>query len=370
MPAPDQQLLVTPIQTRIQISLEPAQNAMHSLLLLAKLDKHAGLSDWVTDTVQAMSDDDLQRHRLVMIGFFYAVQPRRSWPSFPAYLDHLASLEPLALRAKLMHSYQNLPCLPYADQAEREQVDLEVVLASVDSFLDFLGQRFTPDHIDRDLESQAYAYILQPEAMQDLIVDHLRLMWSAYLEDEWRRVEPMLQTAVSAFSQEDYSALDNQGVVEYITGQTAIDSHLLERIDLAEQLLFVPSAHIGPYLGSFNYGNATLGIIFGARLPTGSHYFAPDLSRAELLVRLDAIADDTRLRILQLIAEEGEQRSQEIIQRLDLSQSAASRHLKQLSATGYLLERRCEGGKCYALNRERLADTLRAVAGYLDVPLG
>ena len=52
-------------------------------------------------------------------------------------------------------------------------------------------------------------------------------------------------------------------------------------------------------------------------------------------------------------------------QRLDLSQSAASRHLKQLSATGYLIERRCSGAKCYSLNRERVQDTMRAVEAFL-----
>jgi DNA-binding transcriptional ArsR family regulator len=51
---------------------------------------------------------------------------------------------------------------------------------------------------------------------------------------------------------------------------------------------------------------------------------------------------------------------------LDLSQSATSRHLKQLSATGYLIERRCEGAKCYALNEDRVDDTMRAISGFLN----
>jgi DNA-binding transcriptional ArsR family regulator len=50
---------------------------------------------------------------------------------------------------------------------------------------------------------------------------------------------------------------------------------------------------------------------------------------------------------------------------LDLSQSASSRHLKQLSATGFLSERRCNGAKCYKLNAERLDDTLQAVSVFL-----
>ena len=133
-----------------------------------------------------------------------------------------------------------------------------------------------------------------------------------------------------------------------------------------ERLIFVPCAHLGPYLHKFRSGD-TLWVLFGARIPEGVQVHSPDLSRAEILVRLGALADDTRLRILRLIAEEGERRSQEIMTQLDLSQSAASRHLKQLSATGYLTERRCEGAKCYALNTERVEDTLSALASFLLV---
>jgi ArsR family transcriptional regulator len=133
----------------------------------------------------------------------------------------------------------------------------------------------------------------------------------------------------------------------------------------SEQIVFVPSAHAGPYLGMFPRGDDAVRVVFGARLPEGVELDAPDLSRAEILVRLGALADDTRLSILKLVADEGELRSQDIIKLLDLSQSAASRHLTQLSATGYLIERRCNGAKCYSMNTERLENTLRAVSAFL-----
>ena len=106
-------------------------------------------------------------------------------------------------------------------------------------------------------------------------------------------------------------------------------------------------------------------VFFGARVPEGVRFHAPDLSRTEIVVRLNALADDSRLRILRLISEQGEQRSQDIISTLDFSQSAASRHLKQLSATGLVSERRCNGSKCYALNTERVENTLQAISAFL-----
>jgi ArsR family transcriptional regulator len=83
------------------------------------------------------------------------------------------------------------------------------------------------------------------------------------------------------------------------------------------------------------------------------------------LVRLSALADDTRLQILDLLAVEGELRAQDIIDRLGISQSSASRHLSQLAATGYLHVHRCEGAKCYSLKRERIDDTLGDLKRYL-----
>ncbi|MBN1877236.1 MAG: winged helix-turn-helix transcriptional regulator [Anaerolineae bacterium] len=82
-------------------------------------------------------------------------------------------------------------------------------------------------------------------------------------------------------------------------------------------------------------------------------------------MRLDALSDDTRLRILKLLSEHGELASQDIMTHLELSQSATSRHLKQLSMIGYLQERRCNGAKCYALNPEWIKETLQAVTKFL-----
>jgi DNA-binding transcriptional ArsR family regulator len=109
----------------------------------------------------------------------------------------------------------------------------------------------------------------------------------------------------------------------------------------------------------------TLGIMFGARLPEGTEVDAPDLSRAEIAVRLNALADDTRLRILKYIADHGEQSSKEIMDTLDLSQSATSRHLRQLNATGYLTARRVESAKYFDINPERIESTLQAIAAFL-----
>ncbi|HQF72238.1 MAG TPA: metalloregulator ArsR/SmtB family transcription factor, partial [Promineifilum sp.] len=152
---------------------------------------------------------------------------------------------------------------------------------------------------------------------------------------------------------------------EYVVGRPLRkDDKWCDELDDAERLVFVPSAHIGPYTAKIR-GEDRTWILFGARQPQDAGEMAPELTRAELLVRLNALADDSRLNILRLIVDTGEARSADIIQLLDMSQSAASRHLQQLTAAGFLHERRCNGAKCYHLNSDRVDDTLSALASFL-----
>ncbi|MFW6062776.1 MAG: ArsR/SmtB family transcription factor [Chloroflexota bacterium] len=368
MPAPEESLIVVGADATVQVSLEPVHNLIHSLMLLAKADNISGLDQWIDQTRARMTAEEAARHRLVMIGFYFALQPQESLPSFAVYLEELSNVPAEQLRARLLDFYARIPpregdlCHKVGD--EILPIDRDAVLASPEAYLAFLHERFQDDHVDEALERQAYALVVDPPAMKQVLLSHLQVMWEKYLQPEWKRVRPMLSSAVEAFNRVDLGKMERLEAARFVTGQTLEDDHWLEPLQSAERVIFVPSAHVGPYLGSFWRGK-TFGMIFGARLPAGTDVQAPDLSRAEIVVRLSALADDTRLRILKLIAEEGELRSQVIMEQLELSQSATSRHLKQLSATGYLSERRCAGAKCYRLNRERIDDTLDAVASFL-----
>jgi DNA-binding transcriptional ArsR family regulator len=65
--------------------------------------------------------------------------------------------------------------------------------------------------------------------------------------------------------------------------------------------------------------------------------------------------------MVELLAQREEICAQDFMSLLELSQSSASRHLRQLTASGFLTERRRDVAKCYSLNRERLTDTLKAL---------
>lgn len=360
--------IVVPKVSSLAVSLEPAHNALYSMKLLLHAETLSGLGDWVVSTHAALTPEERETLDLVIIGFHYAILPEISWPSFPAYVEHLATRDPVALRDRMLNTYARIPprdareCWTIED--EPLPVDWEAVLADVDAYLGFLSERFDAAHLDEELEARAYTYVVDPPVMQALIVSHLRGIWEKHLAPEWDRVKPILQDTVIACQQVDLGDKSRLEAARFITGQTLEEEKWAGVLDQAERVVFVPSAHVGPYLGKLYAGDA-LWVFFGPRLPEGVSFDAPDLSRAEILVRLNALADDSRLRILKLISEAGEQRSGDIMEQLELSQSAASRHLKQLSATGFLTERRCNGAKCYALNPDRIQNTLNAVSGFL-----
>jgi ArsR family transcriptional regulator len=174
----------------------------------------------------------------------------------------------------------------------------------------------------------------------------------------------MLQESVEAYQKLTFSDMTPYEAIRAVTGRD-MRGRLDNKFDGADSVVFMPSAHIGPYVGHFREETA-LGISFGARLPRGAQIASSALSRSELLVRLNALADDTRLRILELLTQHDELCAQDIIEILGLSQSSVSRHLSQLTATGYLIERRREVSKCYSLNTDRVVDTLRALTNFLS----
>jgi DNA-binding transcriptional ArsR family regulator len=342
----------------ISVALEPAANALNTLILLAQADELSGLGEWVVRTAASLPAARRHLNRLICIGMFYALQPDRRWSSFPDYVDALAALPAEELRNRLLRGSAN----PHHEQAASERPDPVSILETSDTYLAFLRRHFPPEAIDVTIETETYQIIVDPARMQRMVVAHLREMWRL-MAPEWEYVKPMLQESANAFQQHDFTKRSPFDVAQLICGQDLKPKweHLVSE---ARDVIFVPSAHNGPYLHKL-ISDQYLWVTFGARLPQGVQPNASALSRSELQVRLGALNDDTRLQILWLLSQSDELCAQDVMNRLDLSQSAASRHLRQLSATGYLIERRRSGEKCYSLNRERIQDTFRALDHFL-----
>lgn len=353
----------TQIETSL-VMLEPALNAFGTMLLVSIQEDDPGIHEWVSKTRAAMSAEEQFRHKLVTIGFHYSVQPRVPGTTFEAYLASLDSTPPSAFRQRLLEAYSGICLTSEAQKDFDKPVDWDEVLSSVSNYVSFLKYRFGEEHVDDEMEARAYEYVIDPAALKQLITGHMRWFWKNHLQAEWNRVRPMLEESARAFNAMDVSNMSRLELVQFVTGKEFAETKWGDELHNAKELIFIPNAHFGPYIRAAKIGN-NFYIYFGARLPEGSEIHIPELDRAEIVSRLSALADDTRLNILQMIAEHGQMRSQEIMEAINLSQPSVSRYLTQLTATGYLQERRENGAKVYILNTDRIEKTLKAVHAFL-----
>lgn len=358
--------VLAPQVVQVEFSLAPACNLLESMGLLTETERLSGLADWVIQTSSQLPPETMRRSRLVFDGFFsifFHCTTPFDFDDFDDYLRDLAARDPFALIDDLWKKIATTP-LHYPDSWKQDKPipTREELMNSREVFVDFMN--IIHEKQEDALWSEAYDLLQEPPRLLAFIVDHVRMIYDEYLKPEWERVLPMLQESVAAFQKLDYSNMTGYEAIRAVTGRD-----MTSKLDFStlgvDRIVFIPSAHIGPYVGKFVRGH-TLYILFGARLPRGVQPHSSDLSRAELLIRLNALADDSRLRILELLTHHDELCAQDIIERLGLSQPTVSRHLSQLSATGYITERRRDTAKCYSLNTDRVMDTLRSLTNFLS----
>ena len=346
------------------VSLEPALNAFGSMVLISKAQGDPGIHEWVAKTRTQMSADELFRHKLVTIGFHYSIIPRNTAVTFERYLETLEATPPSQLRERLLGAYSEICITSESQEDKGKPVNWDDVLSSADNYVNFLKRRFGEELTDEPMEARAYQYVLDPAALKQLVVDHVRWFWKNHLEAEWKRVRPMLEESANAFNQLNLADMTRVELIRFITGKEVDEAKWAGEHEKARELVFIPNAHIGPYIQVSKIQDDFF-IYFGAHLPEGSELKIPELDRTEIVSKLSALADETRMQILQLISENGEMRVNEIMESVKLSQPSVSRYLGQLTASGFLQERRVNTAKVYTLNRDRIEKTLKATSAFL-----
>lgn len=360
----DREYVYVPQAVTVSFEVLPALNALESLHQVFMTRDKSGFSQWTHETAASLPADLARDLEMIFTAcwplVFDVVHPGAAFDSFPAYLDALAAVDPVDARDKTLRGWSRWH--PEPDTTP------EMLLASREAYSAWVARRMAHKSEDkardaRPLAEAAYDLFIQPERLLALTVTRLREAWDGFLAAEWARVLPMLRESAAAYQRLDFSGLSAAEVLQKVTGRDLRDA-FADELMKAAQMVFVPSAHIGPYVSLLDEGDRVY-VLFGARLPRETQLVSSDLSRAELVTRLSALTDNTRLHILELLTVHDELCAQEIIEKLGLSQSSVSRHLSQLSATGYITERRRDVSKCYSLNSERVLDIVRALSNFL-----
>lgn len=359
------EFIAPPKVATISFSLEPAYNTVASLQLIC--EDLSGFSEWVHQTASDLSPEKQLVNSLVC-GSVPIFLEGKQWPSFEAWLDYLETLDPVEMRDREVALFLEKVEELLSDEqnptpsAEELLADRDLFLSIVESILSHKGKSkvFNREEYELDFE-----LLNDPPTRKDTLLSHSREMWDLYLEKDWKQNLPMLQESIAAFETLDFSEKSTNEAVLQIIDRDHLPDGWDHKFEELERIIFIPSAHIGPFILLIDISNKTARLVFGARVPKGATVTSPALQRSELLMRLNTLADETRLHILELLAEENELGAKDIMSRLDLSQSAASRHLRQLSVTGYLIEGRRDGSKYYRLNQDRVKDTTEAIEAFL-----
>lgn len=362
----DQEFILAPPTAKVGFTILPVDGVLNNMALMLQSEELSGLSEWVTSTWRSLSDERRHTHRLLFNVLYRGFEYEHSPADFPAYLALVKSETAEGIRNRIMNAYAE-KCLDYGVDTE---IDAERLQHDKDYFIDVLsstmGKHYEKKGHEMDLSLFAAGHDLlqQPDELRETIIEHITFMWETYLKADWERNLPVLKESIEAFGNLDFGGTTALEAARIVTGRDL--TNYWEGLDSAEHVIFVPSAHIGPYNSYFKEDDKVY-VIYRARMPEGTRAKSPALSRSELMVHLNALADDTRLAILELLTRHRELCAQDIMQMFDppLSQSSASRHLRQLTATGYLTERRREVAKCYSLNQNRLDVTIDALKHYL-----
>lgn len=355
--------IIAPATVEVDVNINEVVILNNSLALLDAHEHHSGLHEWLKNTYDALTPSERMFNDSIS-HFLNSLYLQTQTEDYPTFINQIRDLEGAAIVEIALAWRRNKPDYPGDD----------IVMKDQSAYIAFMRQHLAEKDADKDHQSldmtqfeQEWVYLQQPRSFLLQIADHLQVMWDHYLKAEWERTESMLRESAEAFRRVDYSNMSAYKAIETVTGRNLRGKdHLNQKIEQVKRLIFMPSPHLGPYISWSNgIDEQTLYVIFGARSPKNTSMQSTALSRSELLVRLNALSDENRLKILELLTQADELPAQHFINELNLSQSSASRHLRQLAASGYVSERRHDVAKYYSLNSERIDDTIDAIKAFL-----
>lgn len=244
----------------------------------------------------------------------------------------------------------------------------DVIRAGFTQQLDARAAR-SPGRAGRALERAARH---QPRRFLDRFAGLVHAYWKQAFRAEWERLEPQLSAAVGQAGQ----VIAAEGVYGFLArfvgevrtdrraGAFWLDRDHQHEVDIGpgSMLVLVPSVYVWPHVRVNCDAPWPLALAFPAQSLTRAA--RPPLPPGDLLAVLKALASDTRLHALQLIAEQP-RTTQELAPLLNLTEAAASAHLRALARAGLLLARRDGYYVLYRLDPGRLHALTGSLPGYI-----
>lgn len=347
----------------IALSYSPLLEATLSLHVLTVPKHHALQHEWIR---RARSLPSSLRKEIVRLSFAYSrllpefLAPTLSSVSYRSFEEELAELSRLDEGTVALGFLR-----PLWDHGGRRD---EALLEDEDV------RRHVATRVESEGADAALAQLIfeAPERLLQRFSSLLASYWEAAFEDEWARLEPRLADTVADAGRR----IAGDGLFTYLTG---LSPHLLIeprkreiRRDLphehtveitpASELVLVPSAYVWPHVR----------VNCDPPWPPAIVYPAPFLLREaqsklpsdEVVHVLRALADDTRLRALKLIADRPRS-TQELAPLVGISEAGLSKHLRLLARSGLVQTKREGYYVLYSIDRERIEPLSDALLEFL-----
>ena len=214
----------------------------------------------------------------------------------------------------------------------------------------------------------------EPGALRDRLVGLLARYWDEAFAAEWHRLEPQLR----AGAVEGRRVVSERGPFELLEtlpgllreGDAVVrrspHEHTVE-VGPARPLTLIPSAYVWPHVRVNCDPPWPIAVLYPAPFVLREAARAP--VPPELVRLLRAVGDETRLRILKLVADRP-RTTEELATLVHLSEPALSRQLRNLAEAGVLRTRRDGYYVLYSLEREVLAGLAPALGEFLSAPRG
>ena len=221
---------------------------------------------------------------------------------------------------------------------------------------------------DEGAELAALAFD-DPGRLRDRFVALLARYWDEAFAAEWQRLEPLLRESI-AESRERAAAEGPRALLAGVPALWPEDGAFVRRsphehtVDLTPEnpLLLVPSAYVWPHCRVNCDPPWPIVLVYAAQFVLREA--ARDPVPQGLVQILRAVGDETRLRILRLIADRPRP-TEELAPLVNLSEPALSRQLRILHEAGLVRPRRNGYYVLYALEREALETLPDALADFV-----
>jgi hypothetical protein len=338
---------------RIEFGFSLSHSVLATASLLCAAPRFEGLGDWLRETL-ARLPVELCEELCTLLGF-----PGR----YQRFIGELVACLPAEVFdagfEELVEYLERIPDVDYQLIALRALARGTSPSPSPDKLLDLMDDpsawagylRKIGSEVEPD---QAAALIQDGNQLRVRFVTVLERFWHDAYAQEFEATRALMERSV-AHHRARYSSSSFREIFIAVTGRLVPDP-IAEALPEIASVIFLPNCYVGPYV-AYTRSADNLYLFYNCRSTPASETTA---DVASLYPPLKALADETRLQILALL-QGRELYAQEIVDQLDITQPAVSRHLGLLTAAGVLRVRREGNARYYSVNGEALRGLAKAL---------